>query len=186
MRRALTLVLVLTLPCWAAALELVEDGGFESDPSPAWQAERVGAASAISRSTGYDGDPDFEVLAEKGTGNGYARLEQIVVVPSVDVAFAVTARIQVDATSGPWAAAGVALDYENSFGDILGTTVIVRTTVDCPWIDSGTFHMIQAPDEAWNGYGFNVAAELGNLAEVDPNAIRQIRVSLLAQVGGDC
>lgn len=186
LRRAPILVLALLLSWPAIAVELVANGGFESELSPAWQQEFAGAATMVNRATGYDGDPDFEVLLEKGTGSGYSKLNQIIVIPSADVDFAVNAKMEVSTTPGPWAAAGVALHYENQFGDALGKTIIVGKTTDCPWLDGDTLHMIPAPDEKWNNYGFNVADELANLPGVDMMAVHQIRISLFGQVGGDC
>jgi len=185
-RRVLIVVLTLALPTTVMALELASNGGFEVDLQPAWQEETLGSAAIFDRATTYDGDPDYEVLVEKGTGNGHAFLNQTIVVPSVDLMFAVNAKMEVSSTSGPWAAAGVALHYENSLGDLLGSTVIVGKTIDCPWIDTDTFHMIPAPDDKWNGYGFNVGDELTNLPGVDMMAVHQIRISLFGQVGGDC
>jgi hypothetical protein len=186
MHRIPVLILMVALTSPALALELVANGGFESDLPPAWQQELSGAATSITRSTGYDGDPDFEVLVEKGTGNGGATLDQTVVIPSVEVDVSVNARIQVASSAGPWAAAGVALHYEDNLGDTLGTTMILRATPDCPWVESDTFRMIQAPDEEWNGYLLDIADELAALTGVDPMAVRRIRFSLVAQVGGDC
>jgi hypothetical protein len=186
MRRILILVVVLVLPSSAMAIELAANGDFEVDLSLGWKMETLGSATSFSRDTTYDGDPDTEVLVEKGTGNGHALLNQTVVVPSTDVSFSVHARIEVSSTSGPWAAAGVALHYESAVGDVLGTTMIVGRTVDCPWIDSDSFHMIPAPDGEWNLYAFNVADELINLPGVDMMAVHQIRISLYGQVGGDC
>jgi hypothetical protein len=186
MRRVPLLLLMLVLPSYVLAIELVTNGGFEDDLPPAWEGEFVGAAASVSRSTGYDGDPDYEVLVEKGTGNGHAQLNQTIVIPSVDVDLSVNAKMQVSASEGPWAAAGVALHYEDHFGNVRGTTMILRKTADCPWNDSDTFHMILTPDEEWHSYGFNVGSELVNLAGVDPVAIRQIRISLFGKAGGDC
>jgi hypothetical protein len=187
MRRVAILVLLLAVPVSAVALELVTNGAFESDLAPAWKEDALGAAASVGRDAGYDGDPDFEVLVQKGTGNGHSTLNQTVVIPSVDVDVAMNVKIGVSATSGgPWAAAGVALHYENSLGQILGTTMVVGTTVDCPWIDDARFHMIPAPDQDWNGYQFNLGDELANLPGVDMMAVHQIRISLFGQVGGDC
>ena len=187
MRRVPILLLMFILPSSVMAIELVTNGGFESDLPPEWQEEFVGAATSVVRSTGYDDDPDYEVLVEKGTGNGSAMLNQTIVIPSIDVVFSVNAKLQVSASSGgPWAATGVALHYEDHLGDVLGTTLIVRTTLDCPWIDSETFHMIPVPDEEWNSHGFDVHNELTNLSGVDLQAIHQIRINLFGQSGGDC
>jgi hypothetical protein len=181
------LLVVIALPSAASAMELVTNGDFEEDLAPAWDVEAVGSAAAVTRGTGYDGDPDFEVLAEKGTGNGHGKLSQVIVIPSTDLEVSVNLRMEVSATAGgPWAAAGLALYYEDAFGNLLGTTAIVRTTPDCPWVDGDTFHVIPAPDEAWHGYVVGVDDELLNLPGVDPVTIHQLRISLLAQVGGDC
>jgi hypothetical protein len=186
-RRVPLLLLVLVLPSSVMAMELVTNGGFEGDLPPDWQEDTVGAATVISRSVGYDGDPDYEVLVEKGTGNGHAKLNQTVVIPSVDVAFSANAKIQVASSGGgPWAAAGVALYYEDSLGEVLGVTMILRKTIDCPWLDSDTFHMIPVADEEWKNHAFNLSNELSNLPGVDMQAIHQIRICLFGQTGGDC
>jgi len=185
-RRVPLLFLTLLLPSYVLAIELVTNGGFEDDYTLEWQDESVGAATQISRSTGYDGDQDYEILVEKGTGNGHAKLTQTIVIPSTDVYFSVNAKIQVSSSGEPWAAAGVALHYGDHFGHEVGTTMILRSTAACPWSNSDTFHMILAPDENWNSFGFNLDDELVNLAGVDPFAIRQIRISLFGVAGGDC
>ena len=89
-------------------------------------------------------------------------------------------------SAGPWAAAGVALHYEDHLGNVLGTTMIVGKTSACPWSDSDTLHMIPAPDEEWHGYAFNVGDELASLVGVDPLAVRQVRISIFGEVGADC
>ena len=187
-RRAALVLLFFALPSFAAAIELVDNGGFEDDQTIGWVEETVGSSATIDRSVGYDPDPDFEIRVEKLTGNGHARLDQTVAVPSADAVFSAAVMIDVEASAkgGPWAAAGIALDYENYLGDALGTTMILRKTVDCPWIDSGKLHLIVVPDAAWNTVGFNLADELANLTDVDLHAVHQIRISLFGQVGGDC
>ena len=187
MRRVAVLIVVLAVPASAIALELVTNGAFESDLAPAWKEDALGAAASVSRSTGYDGDPDYEVLVQKGTGNGHSTLSQIIVIPSVDVTVSLSTKIEVSATSGgPWAGAGVALHYEDSLGETLGTTMIVGRTADCPWVDTPTLHMIPAPDQEWNSVQLTVGDELANLPGVDMMAVHQIRVRLFGQVGGDC
>jgi hypothetical protein len=186
MRRVPLLFLLLVLPSYALAIELVINGDFEDDLAPAWQDESAGNATSFIRSTDYDGDLDYEVLVEKGTGNGHAKLNQPIVIPSTDIYFSVNAKIHASTSHGPWAAAGVALHYEDHFGNVLGTTKILRKTVDCPWSDSDKFHMILAPDENWNGFGFNLDDELVNLAGVNPLEIHQIRICLFGITGGDC
>ncbi len=184
-RHTAALVALLLVPPSLPALELVTNGGFETDLPPAWQEESIGAATSVARSASYDADPDLEVLAEKGTGDGAARLSQTVVIPSVDVAFSVKARLQATA-DGAWAAAAVALQYEDHLGRPLGATMILRRTPDCPWTGSDTLHLIPAPDEEWGSYSLHVGDELAYLPGVDPLAVHRVRVSLVATAGGDC
>lgn len=187
MRRFPILFLMIVLPVYAGAGELTTNGGFEEDLLPAWQSEIAGSAASIDRGVGYDADPDYEVLVSKGTGNGHARLNQTIVVPSTDVDFSVNAKMQVAAsTGGPWAAAGVAIHYEDQFGNALGSTLILGRTPLCPWEDSDIIHLIEAPDEEWNGYAFNLDTELLNLTGIDPLSIHQLRINLFGQSGGDC
>jgi len=186
-RRLSAILLLSALPSLVMAGELVTNGGFEEDVNTGWKEDLSGADASVSRASGHDDDPDYEVLAQKLTGNGFAKLNQTVVVPSTDVGFSVNAKMQASADTDPaWAAAGLALYYEDSLGVVLGTTTIIRKTPLCPWVDSDTFHMIAAADEEWNNYNFNVGTELANLPGVDMMAVHQIRISLFGQVGGDC
>lgn len=181
------LFLIFVLPLYAGAGELVTNGAFENDLPPAWQSETVGADSSVARDVGHDADPDYEVLVSKGTGNGHARLSQTIVIPSTDVDFSVNAKMQVSVSDGgPWAAAGVAIRYEDHFGNVVGSTMILGKTRLCPWEDSDTLHLIEAPDEEWNSYDFSLDNELVNLAAIDPLSVRQLRISLFGLTGGDC
>lgn len=188
MRRILWVsCLILITGSAAMALELVTNGAFEDEFAPAWQEDNVGQGASVARSVSFDGDADFEALAQKGTGNGHAKLDQVVVLPTLDVHFSVTAKMQASAsTGGPWAAAGLALAYEDYFGHLLGTTYIVAKTTLCPWVDGDRVHVIEVPDEEWNGYAFVLDDELVNLAGVDPLSVHQLRISLVSQTGGDC
>lgn len=186
MRRVLVVSLALALPSVGGAMELVINGDFETDPALDWKEDLAGAATLIDWATTYDADPDYEVLVQKGTGNGHAKLEQTIVIPSTDIDVSAELKMVVSTSTGPWSAAGMALHYEDSFGAVLGSTVIVGRTSACPWVDGEDFHMIEAPDELWNPYELNVGDELANLPGVDMMAVHQIRISLFGQVGGDC
>lgn len=175
------------LPAAAFGLELVANGDFEQDYTTGWAAEFVGSAATATRGTSFDGDPDYEVLVQKGTGNGSARLHQLIPVPSVDLAFSAALKCMTSATSGgPWAAGALLLQYEDEFANVLGTTAIGQRTALCPWTNSGTFHWIPAVDQNWHDYGFVVADELAFLSEVDPQDVRRIRIVAAGVVGGDC
>jgi hypothetical protein len=183
----LALALIIAAP--SPAMELVANGGFEQALEPAWTIETAGVATFTTRATTLQPDPDFEVLVQKDSGNGHTKVYQTIVVPSVDLAFSVTARFQSFADFGeahPWAAAAVLIYYEDQFGGLQGTTCIGRLTGYCPWSDTPTFHIIPAADEGWNTYSFNIADELQNFPGAVGDEVTRVRVVIAAVVGADC
>ena len=188
MRFRLTLLLLaLWLPISVSALELVANGDFEEELTPAWTTATSGAATVTVRATTFDGDPDYEALAQKGTGNGHAKISQVMVVPSLDLDLSAALRCEAySSPGGPWAVGGLVIDYEDLHGNVLGTTLIGAKTSLCPWHDSGTFHWIAAPDQNWNDYALNLADEIVNLYDVDPADVQCVRMTLTGLVGGDC
>jgi len=173
----------LTLP--AQALELLLNGGFEQPLTDGWRQETQGSAWYIDRGTNYDPDPDYEALVRQNTGTGSARLCQEVVLPSPDVEFSVSARMQATATSTAWAGAAVTLSYLDQHGFALGETYICVKSSSCPWTDTPTTHLISAPVSTWFDFAFNLVDELANLPGVAPAAVHQVRVSLLVRAA-DC
>lgn len=188
MLRCLALCIVwMGAPAASYGLELIANGDFEQGFPPAWETEFVGSAASALRSPAFDGDPDFEAMAQKGTGNGYARLHQVVPIPSLDLDFSAHLKCEATASAGgPWAVGALLLQYEDAFANVLGTTAIGQKSPLCPWADSGTFHWIPVADQGWHAYGFHVADELVNLYDVDPAAVCRIRIVATGVVGGDC
>jgi hypothetical protein len=183
------LALSLFIAAPATAMELVANGAFEQELEPAWTVETAGVAAFTVRATTLQPDPDYEVLVQKDSGNGHAKVYQTIVVPSVDLALSVTARFQSAADFGeahPWAAAAVMIYYEDQFGGLQGTTCIGRLTGYCPWANTGTFHIIPAANENWNTYTLSIADELQNFPAAASDQVTRIRIVLAAVVGADC
>lgn len=186
---ALSLMIAAMIAAPSSAMELVANGAFEQGLEPAWTIETAGVAAFTVRATTLQPDPDFEVLVQKDSGNGHAKIYQTVVVPSVDLDVSVTARFQAAADYGethPWAAAAMLIYYEDQFGSLQGTTCIGRLTGYCPWTDTETFHIIPVTIEGWTTYTFHVEDELQNFPGAVLDQITRIRVVLAAIVGADC
>ncbi|MBM3317464.1 MAG: hypothetical protein FJY75_06385 [Candidatus Eisenbacteria bacterium] len=189
MRPALILGLGGLLAAGSAALELFVNGDFETALAPPWLSDTGGPGTFIVRATTFDPDPDYEVLVQKGSGNGHAKLWQTIAVPSPEVVFSITAKLQASATWGatrPWAVAAILLYYEDQLGRLYGTTCIARPSTHCPWTSSDSFRLITVADEEWRTHTIDVAQELQYFAGVDPQAVSRIRVGLAAVVGADC
>jgi hypothetical protein len=179
--------LLILLGTQVGALELLTNGDFEQDLAENWTVEMAGSSTFAVRATSLDGDPDYEVLSQKGTGNGHVKVYQVIPIPSTDLNFTVTTKLQADiSTLGPWAAAGMLIYYEDRLGNILGTTCIVWKTPDCPWEETDEFHIIEAPNQDWNDYSFSLEEELAHFPGLDREEVKQIRISLSAVVSGDC
>lgn len=191
--RAPILALLLALPGLLAgspqALELVANGTFEAPLESDWMIDTGGAATFVVRATTFDPDGDYEVLVQKGSGNGHAKILQTVPVPSTDVVFSIRAKLQSSATSGdthPWAVAAIMLYFEDQVGHLYGTTCIAKPTTYCPWTSTSTLHLIPVADEEWHTHSIDVAEELLYFAGADPQAVTRIRVGLMGVVGADC
>ncbi len=176
-------LMVAALP--AQALELVVNGDFEQVLSVGWTQSTSGTGYYVSRDVGYDPDPDYEAYVRKSTGSGFVRLSQEVIVPNLDVAFAARAKLHAYATSSAWSAAALVVSYRDEEGSILGETAICATSHYCPWTSTPTFHMIQAPDNLWQDFGFILADELSNLPGVNPGLIKRVDIALYG-TAADC
>jgi hypothetical protein len=194
MTRRIIRLCVLSLLCGslcgsARGLELMGNGAFEQALEPSWALDTGGAATLVVRATTFQPDGDYEALVQKGSGNGHAKAWQTIAVPTTDLTFSVTARMQASATSGdthPWAVAAILLYYEDQFGNLHGTTCLARPSSYCPWSDTETFHFIPVADEEWHTYSFDLAQELQYFSGLDPQAVTRIRVCLAGVVGADC
>lgn len=176
MIQLLALLLVLN---FSGDAHLITNGDFEQDLSQGWTQSSSGSSVIINRATTYDPDPDYEVQVYKGNGSGYALIYQIINIVTTDLEFNVDAKFDVAATSSAWSGASVTLKYLNSNGVTLGLTRIYRKTTYCPWYSSNTSHLIEAVDQNWNNYTFNLDSELVNLPGVNPLDISQVAIILL-------
>jgi hypothetical protein len=158
---------------------LLTNGDMELDLGTGWSQASSGASVTINRATTYDPDPDYEAQVYKGSGSGYARLFQIVNIPTTDLEFSVSAKIYAyDNHSTAWCGAGVIISYLNENGSLLGDTRICMLSTQCPWSNSPTRHIIQTTDSMWHNYAFNIDNELADLSGVNPSLVKKIGVAL--------
>jgi hypothetical protein len=175
-----SLCALLVLP--ASADELLINGNFEEPLTTGWTASTEGVSTVITRATHYDPDPDYEAHVSKATGNGYARLSQIVDLPGLDAVFSANVNLFASATSTAWAAAALSVSYLGADEMPLGTTYIIASTHYCPWDNSPTQHMIPAVPSTWESFAFTIEDELANLPGIDPLDVRGLEVALYAFV----
>jgi hypothetical protein len=179
MRVWIALLVLLLLPAGRVqALELVTNGDFEEELNPPWQQSIMGSG-VIDRATHHQPDPDYEGRSWHGTGNGHARLYQVIPVPGMDLAFSVEAKMMATATSTAWAAAAVVIAYLDQYDIPLGETCICRKTVYCPWANSESMHIIEAQNNVWETHAFNLSDELDHFPMIDPGAVKKVEISLL-------
>jgi hypothetical protein len=116
----------------------------------------------------------------KSTGTGYARVVQVVPLPSTDATLQASLKIAATATSTAWSGAALRIDYLDQDGFPLGETIIGAQSTYCPWADGPTTHIIPVVDSNWKDYSLDLNDELTNLPGVDPPQIRQVRIALVA------
>ncbi len=183
-------LLLFVLIGTGSASVLLTNGDFEQPVTVGWFQTTSGSNTTIGRATDYDPDPDYEAYVYKGTYDGYARLYQAVAIldfPLTDLEFSVTTKLYAwDNDTIAWAGAAVMICYLNDIDSILGNTKICNRSTQCPWTSSSISHVIEVPDTLWHDYTFNVAAELTNLVGVNPSAVKNVEVSLLAVAGNHC
>jgi len=173
------IIIILLSGAIANAGVLLTNGDIELDLSIGWSQASSGASIIIDRATTYDPDPNYEAQVYKGTGSGYARLFQMVDIPTTDLEFSVYAKIYAyDNSSTAWCGAGVIISYLNENGSLLGDTRICMLSTECPWSNSSTRHIIQASDSLWHNYAFNIDNELTNLTGINPSDVKKIEVAL--------
>jgi hypothetical protein len=171
--------IILLSAAIANAGVLLTNGDIELVLGTGWSQASSGANIIIDRATTYDPDPDYEARVYKGSGSGYARLFQMVDIPTTDLEFSVYAKIYAyDNHSTAWCGAGVIISYLNENGVLLGDTRICMRSTQCPWSNSSTRHIIQATDSMWHNYAFNIDNELTNLSGVNPSDVKKIEVAL--------
>lgn len=172
------MILALCAGSWAGAEELVTNGDFELPLATGWDTESFGEGLTISRDTQIHPDSDYEVRIFKTGGSGYGGLLQTMPLLDLDVEFSVYAHLEATAASTAWTVAAVMVAFLDDEENLLGQTCISHRTRECPWMDTPTFHIIEADPGSWQTYGFNLSNELVNLPGVDPAEVRALRVSL--------
>ena len=184
MHRYFSILLFIAL---GSASVLIVNGDFEAPLSEGWSQIMSGAGvMQITRGTGYDPDPDYEVYLHKGDGTGYTEISQLAYIPHTDLEFSVNAKLYAYGTSSQcWSGAAVGLFYLNASDSILGWSKICARTVACPWVGSSSSHVIAATDTQWHNYAFNLNDELDNVPAVNRLDVSKIRVSIVAQCVDD-
>jgi hypothetical protein len=184
MHRYFALILLIT---FGNASVLVVNGDFEDPLSEGWTEIMAGAGvMQITRGTGYDPDPDYELYSYKGDGTGYTELSQIMYIPHTDLEFSVNAKFYVyGTTSQCWAGSAVGLFYLNASDSVLGSSRICARTAACPWVNSTSSHIITAADTSWHNYAFNLNNELDNVPAVNRSDITKVLVAIVAQCVDD-
>lgn len=179
----LLMALLLLIFSQVTPLELLSNGDFEEPLTNGWGEVGTSSYYTISRGTHYDPDPDYEVNIIQGTGSGFARLYQIVSIPSTDIDFSANAKLYSwdNDPTGPWASASVVISYLNEMNMSLGETYICSFSDNCPWSNTPTTHIIEVSDSSWHNYSFNIDNELINVSGVDPQDIKKLRISVYTE-----
>lgn len=169
--------------CWDCVadptLELLVNGGFEEILTVGWQAALPDSASSVTRDTGYEPDPDYEVRLLKDDLTGSAHLDQCLPYPGIDTHLSVRGQMWSESGSVSWAAAAIIIAFIDEGGLTLGRTAFYAPTRWCPWQNRPDFHLIEVAAGVWDTYTLDVASELAmHLPAVDPNAVHHLQVSL--------
>ncbi|MEO0165572.1 MAG: hypothetical protein ABIL39_05485 [candidate division WOR-3 bacterium] len=185
-----TIVITLIPFVCALAQNLLVNGDFEQDISVGWTKDTSGYSIYIDRATDYEPDPDYELRVEKQTSSGYARVKQIVDIPSVNnITFSVKAKLYAydnNADTLTFAAAAVIIGYRNSSGVLLGETRICQFTAPCPWQNTPTCHLIMVNDSLWHTHSFSLSSELQNLPGVNPANVQKIEIAFYDTTAHTC
>jgi hypothetical protein len=187
MKKILAISLAIIAVSYARGL--FTNGDFEQDLTVGWTQAQSGANITFNRATNYDTDPDYEAYVYKGSGSGYAKLFQVVDIPSTDLIFTADAKIYAydnNADTLCWAGAAVIISYLNASNSVLGETRICMRTAPCPWQNSSTLHLIPVSDSLWHNHSFNINDELANLPGVNPSNVVKIQIALFDTTDHTC
>jgi hypothetical protein len=167
--------------------ELLTNGDFEQELSVGWTVDTTGYGYAtFNRATGYDGDPDYEVMDSLYSGAASAKLLQVVDVPGPNLRLTFSAAFALGPTSSTcWPVAAVTVGYLDSAGNRLGETRFYYHDINCTWSPASTLSLIEVTDPGWNDYELDIAGELSDhLPGIDPGDISQVEVALLDTTAG--
>ena len=181
------LLAVLVVCATGSSIELILNGGFE-DSLDNWTVEvdTTQPLWEVSVDSSYHEDPDNEVYVVK-TNMWYARIRQTVDIPSVNLQFQVSTRMEaVEVTLGTWAYGAVVLEYRDSDDSTLGRTMVVKRSTWCPLQNADTLHLIPVFGDTWGHYGFRVGDELQNLPNIDTLDVARISLYIDTYSIGEC
>lgn len=184
-------ILTLTLfIAFVSAGNWLINGDFEQDLSMGWITTQGGSSTYIDRATTYESDPDYEVLVEKGSGNGFANVSQTIgITTPSEFVFSTKAKLYAydnNADTLTYAGAAIRVIYRNASGTFLGETKICQFTQPCPWQNTSTCHLITVSDSLWHTYSFNLQTELGNLPGVNPADVKKVEVAFYDTTAHTC
>jgi len=186
--RYLILCLIVSM---SNAGALLTNGDFEEPLHIGWSLYMFAPTlnyDTLDRDTSFHPDPDYEIKLRK-FDSWFARLYQIVEIPSTDLQFSADAKIRAmeyDSIGGSsWSMAALRLTYLNESNTILGETRICHMSPHCPWQGSATIHLIEVtyPDSFYT-HTLNINDELTNLPGVNPLEIVKIRVEVYDTTNG--
>ncbi|MBN2537571.1 hypothetical protein JXB37_04785 [candidate division WOR-3 bacterium] len=176
----LVAALVAAVPGRAAAQELIRNGRFE-DSLDYWTVEYNNAQGSWEVSAGpdYHPDPDNELYVMKSY-QYYARARQAASVSSTELLFAGSARLaaMTGGTSGYYAYATLALEYQDAGGVLLGRTMFIHKAGSCTLATTPTQHVVEVDSGVWNDFELLVDAELDGLPGINRNDIARVAVVL--------
>ncbi len=187
MRLTLTTLIMIGL---MFAGNWIINGDFEQSLDQGWATTSGGSNITINRATNYEPDPDYELLAQKGAGNGFIKISQItdITTPS-EFNFSVKAKLYAydnNADTLTYAAVAVRIGYRSATGALLGETRICQFTAPCPWQNTSTCHLIFVSDSLWHTHSFNLQTELGNLPGVNPANVKKVEIALYDTTAHTC
>jgi hypothetical protein len=178
--RKLILLMIPVLFVVTTGQELLQNGDFE-DSLDYWTVESNNNEGSWSVTVGpaHHPDPDNEVYVHK-YDRYHARIRQTADMPSLNVRFSASAKLNAAHLSGTgyYAYATVTLEYRNSSGGNLGRTMIIQKTPNCNLTNGPTQHLIVVTSADWEDYEFLLADELTNLSGVNPAEVARVTVWL--------
>jgi len=176
MRKCFLILSVLTV--LASGQELVLNGDFE-DGLDFWATEANNNQGnyVIDYSPDYGPEPGNEVRVYKYM-RYYAQINQVTLVPGVDVRFSASAKLLASkgSTSGYYSYAALILEYLDAQGSSLGRTLIIKKLGSYDPQNGPYLHVIPVTSNDWENYEFVLAEELENLSGISPTQVVGVKL----------